>query len=137
VSDPDARFSVTHEHVHGWLDRYERAWRTAGTAALADVFAEDASYLTAPFDPLITGIAGIGEMWERERDSPDEPFTMTSEIVAVEGDTAVVRVEVEYAAPPATQYRDLWVIRFDASGRCRAFEEWPFWPSQPRAASQP
>jgi ketosteroid isomerase-like protein len=135
VSDSDARFTATHEHVQAWLDGYERAWRTPGTAALADVFADDATYLTAPFDPPITGMAGIGEMWERERDGPDEPFTMASEIVAVEGDTAVVRVEVKYAAPPATHYRDLWVIRFDASGRCCAFEEWPFWPSQPRTAS--
>jgi ketosteroid isomerase-like protein len=135
VSDTDTRFAATHEHVHGWLDGYERAWRTPGTAAIADLFADDATYVTAPFDPPITGIAGIAEMWERERDGPDEPFTMTSDIVAVEGDTAVVRVEVAYAAPPATHYRDLWVIRFDAFGRCRAFEEWPFWPSRPRAAS--
>ena len=55
---------------------------------------------------------------------------MTHEIVAVEADTAVVRVEVQYGPPDRSRYRDLWVVRFAADGRCREFEEWPFWPGQ-------
>jgi ketosteroid isomerase-like protein len=135
VSDPDAQFAPTRRHVLAWLEQYERAWRTPGTHAIDTLFTDDASYLTSPFDPPIVGSAKIAEMWEREREGPDEPFTMTSEIVAVEGDTAVARIEVQYADPPATHYRDLWVIRFDSSGRSRAFEEWPFWADRPRAAS--
>ena len=38
------------------------------------------------------------------------------------------RVEVVYAHE---RWRDLWVLRFDDDGRCRAFEEWPFAPDQP------
>jgi hypothetical protein len=53
---------------------------------------------------------------------------MTSEIVAVDGDTAVARIEVWYGDPVADEYRDLWIMRFAADGRCRAFEEWPFAP---------
>jgi hypothetical protein len=30
-----------------------------------------------------------------------------------------------------SRWRDLWVLRFDADGRCTAFEEWPFVPDQP------
>src|SRR5207247_503163 len=56
---------------------------------------------------------------------------MASEIVAVDGGTAVVRVEVRYGNPVHQEYRDLWVIRFAADGRCAVFEEWPFWPGQP------
>jgi hypothetical protein len=136
VNEPDAQFAATRPHVDAWLARYERAWRTHGTAALDQLFSEDASYLTAPFDPPIVGVVAIADFWERERDGPDEQFTMTSEIVAVEGDTAVARVDVKYAAPPATHYQDLWVMRFDPSGRCRAFEEWPFWPDRPPAAAR-
>jgi ketosteroid isomerase-like protein len=135
VNDPDARVAAAHRHLLDWLESYERAWRTPGTDAIGSLFSEDATYLTAPFDPPIVGVRAIAEMWERERDGPDEPFTMTSEIVAVEGDTGVARVEVHYERPPSTHYRDLWVVRFDRSGRCRAFEEWPFWPEQPRTAS--
>jgi hypothetical protein len=38
-------------------------------------------------------------MWEQDRDGPGETFTLASEIVAVDGDTAVVRVEVRYGDP--------------------------------------
>jgi len=55
---------------------------------------------------------------------------MTHEIVAVDGDSAVVRVEVHYGEPVSQEYRDLWVLRFDDAGRCVWFEEWPFWPKK-------
>ena len=63
-------------------------------------------------------------MWETEREGPDEVFQMTREIVAVEGDTAVARLEVRYGDPVDQEYRDLWIMRFAEDGRCRSFEEW-------------
>jgi ketosteroid isomerase-like protein len=123
---------VPRDDVRSWLDAYERAWRSAGTAAVHELFVDDATYSLAPYEEPTVGIEAIAAMWEREREGPDERFTMTSEIVAVEGDTAVARVQVAYAGPPPRDYRDLWVMRFDGSGRCRAFEEWPFWPGRAR-----
>lgn len=125
---------MTRGEVTGWLAEYERAWRTAGTTGLGQLFSETATYRLSPYEQPIAGLDAIAAMWERERTGPDEQFTMRSETVAIDGDTAVVRVEVDYAGPPAREYRDLWVIRFDQTGRCQAFEEWPFWPEQPRAA---
>lgn len=111
-----------------WLDGYERAWRTPGTDALAGLFTEDATYSTAPYENPHHGRAAIGEMWEAERLGPDEGFEMTTEIVAVEGDTGVARIEVRYGAPKDKEYRNLWVIRLNDAGLCFHFEEWPFWP---------
>ena len=56
---------------------------------------------------------------------------MRSEVLAVDGDTAVVRVAVDYGDPVTSRWLDLWVVRFDGDGRCQAFEEWPFAPGQP------
>jgi ketosteroid isomerase-like protein len=125
---------VTRAQITAWLAEYERAWRTAGTAGLGQLFSENATYRLSPYDEPVEGLDAIAAMWERERTGPEERFTMSSEIVAVDRDTAVVRVEVDYAGPPAREYRDLWVIEFDDAGRCQAFEEWPFWPEQPRVA---
>ena len=72
-------------------------------------------------------------MWEEERDGPGEVFTLATDILAVDGGTAVVRAEVHYGDPPHQEYRDLWVIHLDGDGRCTWFEEWPFWPEQPYA----
>ncbi len=121
---------ASRERTEAWVAAYELAWRTAGTESLRELFGEDAVYRMSPFEPPATGIASIAELWERERQGPDEEFEMSHEIVAVDGDTAVVKVEVRYGPPDCLHYRDLWIVRFAGDGRCREFEEWPFWPGQ-------
>ncbi len=119
---------AAHASIEEWVEAYERAWRAAGTESLRELFTEDATYRMSPYEEPAAGIAAIAELWERERKGPDEPFEMRHAIVAVEGDTAVVRVEVQYGGPERLQYRDLWIVRFADDGRCLEFEEWPFWP---------
>jgi ketosteroid isomerase-like protein len=114
--------------VAAWVAAYERAWRARGTDAALGLFTPDATYSQGPYREPVVGAAAIADMWDAERDGPDEVFRMSSEIVAVDGDTAVVRVEVLYGDPVDKQFRDLWVIRFAPDGRCRAFEEWWFEP---------
>lgn len=116
--------------VEAWVAGYERAWREAGTGGLRELFAEDATYRMSPYEKPATGLAEIAGLWERERQGPDEEFEVTHELVARDGDTAVIRVEVHYGGEEPLEYRDLWIVRFAADGRCRDFEEWPFWPWQ-------
>jgi ketosteroid isomerase-like protein len=120
--------------VDRWLAGYEAAWRTPGTEALADLFTGDATYLQSPYETPVTGLDEIKRMWEAEREGPDEVFTLVADILAVDGPTAVVRAEVRYGDPVSQEYRDLWVIRFAADGRCAWFEEWPYWPGLPYSA---
>ncbi|HEY7147324.1 MAG TPA: nuclear transport factor 2 family protein [Streptosporangiaceae bacterium] len=114
--------------VTRWLAGYEAAWRSPGTDQLSGLFTPDATYSAHPYAQPLTGLAAIARMWEAERDGPGEVFAMTSQIVAVAGDVAVLRVEVGYGEPVTQEYRDLWVIAFAPDGRCAAFEEWPFAP---------
>lgn len=125
---------VTRQYVADWLGGYERAWRAPGTGALRELFEPDATYQLSPYEEPLTGLDAIAAMWEDEREGPDEVFTMESEILAVEDDTAVVRVHVRYGEPVIREYRDLWVIRFTPAGTCSSFEEWPFWPGQGHVA---
>ena len=99
--------------------------------AAAGIFTPEATYQQGPYDERLTGATAVARMWEAERAGPAEVFRMTSEVVAVDGDTAVVRVEVWYGDPVQQEFRDLWVIRFAADGRSAAFEEWPFAPERP------
>jgi ketosteroid isomerase-like protein len=119
--------------VSRWLAAYEAAWRAPGTADLARLFTQDATYLQSPYEQPVTGLDAIGRMWEREREGPGEVFTLATDILAVDGPVAVVRAEVGYGDPPSQEYRDLWVIRFAGDGRCTWFEEWPYWPEKPYA----
>jgi ketosteroid isomerase-like protein len=126
---------MDRESVTDWVASYVRVWRAPGTAALAEIFTPDATYQQGPYLEPVAGLPAIAQMWEATRDGPDEVFTITSEVVAVDGDTAVVRAEVRYGDPVEQEYRDLWVMRFAPDGRCRAYEEWPFWPGQPHTAA--
>lgn len=121
---------MNHDALRDWMAAYERLWRTAGTDGLAELFADPVVYSMAPYEEPVRGLEALAEMWERERHSADEDFQMGWEPVALEDDTAVVRVDVSYGPPRDQEYRDLWVLRFDADGRCRSYEEWPFWPEQ-------
>jgi ketosteroid isomerase-like protein len=120
--------------VSRWLAGYESAWRAPGTPALADLFTSDAGYLQSPYGQPVVGLPAIERMWDKERESPDEVFTLATDILAVDGATAVVRAEVHYGNPLRQEFRDLWVIRLGDDGRCSWFEEWPSWPVQPHAA---
>lgn len=120
--------AIDRTALEGWLDAYERAWRTDGTGSLRELFTPDASYSTAPYERPHLGLNAIARMWNAERIGPDEDFEMRSEIVALQGDTGVVRVDVRYGPPREQEYRDIWIIRLDDEGLCTHFEEWPFWP---------
>lgn len=108
---------------------YERAWRSPGTDALNELFTESASYSASPWAEPIEGLAALRRFWDAARSGPDEGFQMRSEIVAIDGQVAVVRVAVEY--DDGQRWRDLWVLGLTEEGRCEHFEEWPFAPDQP------
>jgi hypothetical protein len=131
ASQPSAiMVEVDEADVFRWVALYEDAWRSSGTSALPPIFSSGVTYLPSPWADPVVGLDALGRFWEAERDGPDEAFSMEAEPVAVEGDIAVVRVQVEYVAPPSS-WRNLWVIQFDGEQRCRRFEEWPFEPDQP------
>src|SRR4051794_2942083 len=111
----------------GWVDAYERAWRAPGVEAVDGLFAESATYRTAPFERPHEGIGAIRALWASGRE-PGEAFEMASEVVAVEGEVGVVRVRVRYTAPRDQEFLDLWIVELGPDGRCVRFEEWPFWP---------
>ena len=112
-----------------WIRDYEAAWRAPGSDDAAALFADDATYLTHPYAEPVAGLEAIRRLWDRERET-GERFDMTWEVVAVEGDTGVARIEVRYLAPEEAWFRDLWIVRLGSDGRCRHFEEWPFAPGR-------
>ncbi|MGH8931633.1 MAG: nuclear transport factor 2 family protein [Egibacteraceae bacterium] len=115
--------------VQRWVARYERAWRTPGTEQLGEVFSSKVRYVPSPWVRPLEGLDELAPFWEA-RDGPDEKFAFRSDVVAIEGDTAVVRIFVDYRRADVGRWRNLWVLRFTSDGRCQGFEEWPFAPGQ-------
>ena len=123
---------VNRDDVLGWVRGYELGWRAGQPSAVESLFTEDARYLRSPYEEPLQGHQAIKDFWLADE---GETFTMTSELVAVDGDAAVVRVEVHYGAPIRQEYRDLWLLSFADDGRVREFEEWAYWPGKPYAAA--
>jgi len=124
---------MTHDDVLGWLERHDAAWRAADAAAIRDLFSVDAIYHTGPWDEPWRGISGpfrgrdgIVEGW-LAGGIEDERFEIWTEIVARDGRRAVVRRRLTYFQPNGSvesRWDTLWVIDFDADGRCAEYQEW-------------
>ncbi|MBA2310756.1 MAG: nuclear transport factor 2 family protein [Pseudonocardiales bacterium] len=133
--------AVDHDGFRRWIEGYERAWRSPGTALLAELFAQDAVYLHSPYAEPVQPLTAIERDWEEQREGADEDFSMEVEILAVVDDhpggpLGIARMRVRYGEPARQEYRDIWLVWFDSAGRARRFEEWPNWPGQPWAANQ-
>ena len=122
-------------NVERWIADYRQAWSTDDPAQEADLFTEDAAYSPYPWpreQNLWRGRDLIVQKWLGHGDS-QIGWRFEHEILAVDGDTAVVEGWTDYdrgEAPPwEEQYANLWVIRFADDGRARSFREW--WVQRP------
>jgi ketosteroid isomerase-like protein len=86
--------------VMAWVAEYERSWRDGDLAAVQTLFTPDARYRVSPYEPAKVGHDQIRAFW---LDDEGETFTVLAEPVAVEGRTAVVRLE-EWAYWPGKPY---------------------------------
>jgi hypothetical protein len=126
--------SVTRDEVLSWPSAYERAWRDGDLAAVEALFTEEATHRDSPYEAAHVGHDAIRAFWLVDE---GKTFTVDAAVVAVEGSTAVIRLEVRYGDPVTQEYRDLWVLRFADDGRVADFEEWAYGPGKPFAVGEP
>ena len=119
--EPDLPGSVG-ERLEAWMDGYIAAWTDNHPDHIASLFTEDAVYDPQTADGELHGIKEIVSWWRNADDDPDNWDFEWLPLVDM-GDLAIITGSTRYTEPPAS-YRNLWVIRFDDSGRCRDFTEW-------------
>lgn len=120
--------------VADWVGRYISAWDSNDLAEVRALFAPDGEYRWNPWDEPVVGHDAITAAWLDHADAAgDHAFTW--ELVAVEGDTAVVRGRTDYTTgdDAGRRYANLWVVRFDGRGRAASFTEWWMEPRRPDA----
>ena len=119
--------ALDREAVARWISAYESVWREGRSRDLGELFTPDADYRASPSAPPLRGLDAIRRWWDAETD-PSEGWRMRADVLAVDGDVAVARLDVRYTAPDARRYLDLWIMSFAPDGRCRSFEEWYWTP---------
>jgi ketosteroid isomerase-like protein len=115
--------------VAHWLTNYVDAWRTYDVAAIGALFSEDAVYRFHPWDEgdeTVRGREAIVSNWLEE---PDATGSWTAEYRpwAIDGDRVVAvgttRYLTEDREAVAREYRNVFLLEFDADSRCKAFTE--------------
>lgn len=119
---------MEHKDASAWVERYLTAWSSDDPDDVAALFTEDARYLTGPFDEPWTGRDAIVAKWIEAGDS-DVEWSFTWDVIAIDGDLAVIEGETTYLGPPEKAYRNMWLVRFAGDGRAREFTEW--WKKRP------
>ena len=111
------------DYVPEWMERYQAAWTSNEPDDIRALFTPDARYETRPGDahPWL-GHDGIVEGWLAARDQPAN-WTFSWELLGSDGDTAFVQGVTIYSGDNPS-YDNLWVVRFDGSGRASSFTEW-------------
>jgi len=113
--------------VQTWLDAYVQAWLTYDPAAIGALFADDAVYHYDPYHEPVSGRDAIVASWLENRDAPGTYSGHYAPII-ISDDTAVTNGRSLYTeadgVTPKDEYDNLFVLRFDAAGRCVEFREW-------------
>ena len=126
---------MNRSDVEQWIAGYRQAWSTDDPDAIAALFTEDATYSPYPWPrdrrPW-TGRDEIVAKWISHADSKIN-WRFEHEILAVEGDTAVIEGWTDYdrgeGEPWTEQFANIWVVRFGPDNRARSFAEW--WVQRP------
>ncbi|MDE0547098.1 nuclear transport factor 2 family protein [Microbacterium sp. C7(2022)] len=110
-----------------FLDGYLDAWRTNDGDSIRALFTEDATYRGSArhLDPA-TGIDAIVALWDEERDAP-ETWSYSGGVDLETPGHAVIRGTTTYTdGVKAGAYANVWLVRFDESGKACEFQDWWF-----------
>jgi ketosteroid isomerase-like protein len=107
-----------------WIEDYANAWRGGDDEVLAELFTEDAVYLSSPFRPPTVGRDAIREYWRNS--------TATQERLELQFGEPVVhgnRVVVEWWAVIRDDGQEVTLpgcllLRFAGGGRCEELREY-------------
>jgi ketosteroid isomerase-like protein len=124
---------MTHADVQRWLDRYVAAWKSYDQAEIADLFSADAEYRYHPWDEPVRGRDAIVADWlapngnASSRDA-EGTYDAAYEAWSVEGGRAVAVGTSDYFTDASRtkrdrRYHNVYLLEFDADGRCRSFTE--------------
>lgn len=84
-----------------WLKAYGLAWEKGDSVGIGALFAEDAIYREAPFDPPMTGRAAIQQYWQEGAGDGQESVTFGFEVWAVSGHACIAHWTASFVRKPS------------------------------------
>jgi ketosteroid isomerase-like protein len=114
---------MTHDAFAAWLEAYVDAWKRYDPDAIGELFAPDAEYRYHPWGKPVRGRDAIVQDWLANRDQPGT-YEAAYAPWAVEADRGVATGTSRYEDSRGRRtYHNVFLVTFDADGRCRSFTE--------------
>ncbi|MEP3636729.1 MAG: nuclear transport factor 2 family protein [Paracoccaceae bacterium] len=116
--------------IQQWLDQYGDAWIKGNPEQIIPLFTKTASYRETPFDQAMVGQDAIRRYWQGGAADAQENVEFSSEVWAVDGDTAVAGWQAKFTRKPSgikVELDGTFRLTFSlVSDRllCESLEEW-------------
>ena len=123
---PAAGEALSREQLDAWLTSYGTAWESRSADRAVKLFTADATYQDNPYDPPHEGHKGIHDYWSGVT-ANQRNVEFDYEVIAVSGSTGIAHWTAEFDVEPSKAHLSLngvFVLEFDAGGKCRQLREW-------------
>lgn len=127
---------LTMAGLTAWLDAYGNAWESRDAEKAAMLFAEESSYQVTPYEEPHTGPDGVREYWAGVTEN-QRNIRFEYQPLSVSGNTGIAHWSAEFDVESGGTHIELdgiFVLEFDASGKCARLREWWHLNSQEAAA---
>lgn len=130
--------TLTEAALTQWLEGYKAAWEARDADRAAALFTPDATYQDEAFTPPHVGTQGIRDYWSKVTAGQRE-VKFQYQVLSVKGNTGIAHWCAQFAVaesnPPTTIALDgVFLLEFDANGKCRSLREWWHLKATPPAA---
>ena len=128
--------ALTEAALTQWLEGYKAAWETRDADKAAALFTPDATYQDEAFTPAHVGAQGIKDYWTKVT-AGQRDVKFQYQLLSVKGNTGIAHWAAQFAVAdtPATIKLDgVFLLEFDAGGKCRSLREWWHLQSSPPPA---
>jgi hypothetical protein len=117
---------LTRDALADWLDRYGAAWEARDADLAASLFSAGATYQVTPYEEPHRGPAGVRAYWA-DVTAGQRNVQFGYEILAVAGNTGIAHWHAAFDvadSPAHLRLNGIFVLDFDADGRCSRLREW-------------
>jgi hypothetical protein len=105
-----------------WLTGSVAAWKSGDAGHIGELFSDGCRYRYWPGDEPKVGRDAIVASWLAHEDAPGT-FDAAYSCWAIDGDRAVATGTSTYTDPEQKVYDNVFLLVFDADGRCDEFTE--------------
>lgn len=132
-----ADVTLTEAALTQWLEGYKAAWETRDAEKAAALFTPTATYQDEAFTPPHVGSQGIKDYWSKVT-AGQRDVKFQYQVLSIKGNTGIAHWSAQFAvaeANPATTIAldGVFLLEFDAGGKCSSLREWWHLKSTPSA----